>query len=107
MRIVALAMVMVICSTLMFLCLALPASASPATNSGCHGHHGPLPQPAHSCCYAAQQAPAALPVAPSPIGLTWFANRISAIDLGGPRADAVREVVIGSLPLPLPAILRV
>ena len=92
MRIAALGMAVVICCTLPSLCFALPAGASP----GCHGHHRPAPQPAHSCCYAAQQIPAVVPVAPSPVGLTCINHWSSAPETSGPRAGMVRAVAIGS-----------
>ena len=33
---------------------------------GCHGHRGPMPAPAHMCCYATHQALAAVRIATSP-----------------------------------------
>lgn len=64
-----LALVMLLCA-LPSLCLPLPSSiVQGATDmpGSCHGHRGPTPAPAHSCCYATHQALAVVQVTRSPV----------------------------------------
>jgi hypothetical protein len=61
-KVVATILLVVLGAPLM--CLALPAGIpSGTTAGGCHGHHGRLPLPIHSCCYAGPQAPAQIQIA--------------------------------------------
>lgn len=55
----------------------------------------PAPSPAHTCCFAAHQAPALTQFAPPPVALDAF-------DAVTVTADSVRESRLGvSVPVPL------
>src|SRR5919197_372639 len=55
-----------------------PASEMP---SGCHGNHGPMPSPAHTCCFAAHQVAAATPIAPSSVAPDTFESDLVNVAL--------------------------
>jgi hypothetical protein len=90
-----------------FALLAGNVSASQMTMSGgCHGH-SPMRSPAHSCCYADHQVPAAAPVAPPSVHIASVVECVSTAMV----VQSVNETVFGadtndSSP-PLPLVLRV
>jgi len=88
------------------LCFVWSPSTSLGTNSGCHGHHGPMPQPTHSCCYAADQVPA-VPVAPALIGTTCVVHRIIIPNLVAHRDGVASRIAADNPSPPLPAVLRI
>jgi len=59
------AVMLILVFTLPGLCAAV-SSVGAVKDSGCHGHHNPLP-PNHSCCYGTPQTTAVLVKACAPI----------------------------------------
>src|SRR5579872_4170039 len=103
--------------TLMFaistVCFASPMSAiapvsSGTPDGGCHGHQGPMPSPAHTCCFAVHQVPAATPIAPPPVALDAVASDLICALLVGESDAGIPAPVsaIGSSP-PLTTVLRI
>jgi hypothetical protein len=95
------------------MCFASPMSAITPVSSGmpeggCHGHHGPMPSPAHTCCFAAHQVPAATPIAPPPMAMDAVASDLIYDLLVGESDAGVPAPVslIGSSP-PLTTVLRI
>jgi hypothetical protein len=74
---------------------------------GCHGHHGPMPKPAHSCCYAEHQAPAAVLTAPVPVATPSVIAWISTSDTDTPQAGAILNVEARDSSPPLFTVLRI
>jgi len=97
---------MVINLALPGLCFVWSPSTSLGTNSECHGHQGPMPQPTHSCCYAARQLPA-VPVARALIGTTGVDHRIIVPNLAAHRDAVASRTAADNISPPLPAVLRV
>ncbi len=90
-------------------CLASSGSMV-GTPGGCPGNHGPTPMPfpAHSCCFAAHQIPAAGPIALFHAGLDARETDIvntAAVDQSH-HAEAARVPAVDTSP-PLSVVLRV
>jgi len=88
-----------------------PATMSMPMNSGttpggCHGHHGPMPPPTHSCCDS-HQVPAAVQIARAAVGLNFVAGWLGTADIIRPRTCAVRTMDTPDLCLPLSTVLRI
>ncbi len=72
--------------------LGQPGAKAPG---GCHGHDRPMSSPAHKCCVAAHQLPAATPVATVPISLDAVAGKV----ISGP--SIVEPAVAITIPVPV------
>lgn len=85
-----LALILMLTFGLSSVCFAVPAHVlipvSGDTPGGCHGHHGPMRPPVHSCCNAAHQFPAATPIAPLPAVLDSVGPCVTAPVDTQPRA---------------------
>ena len=92
--------------TLPAFCFVWMPGASLGTNSGGHGHHGPMPQPAHSCCYAAHQVPA-VPAARTLVGITCVVHWIIVPKLATPQDGLASEIAADNPSPPLLALLRI
>src|SRR5207245_11296775 len=79
-----LALMLVLTFGLSTACFALHGQLSALTTGqtpgGCHGHHGPMPQPAYSCCYAGPLMPAPVQLASSPVALLTALGSIACVD---------------------------
>jgi hypothetical protein len=105
-RIVALGMAVMACCTLPSQCFVLPGSASPAPR-GCHGHHSPAPQPAHSCCFIAHQYPSATQPAPSMPGLVCVSHSSGNPDRSSYPVAAIQRIFVSDASPPLASVLRI
>ena len=95
-------------STLCFASSVRTHSPTPdqENNSGCHGHHGPMPQPGHECCYDAHHTPAATPVATVPLVPGAVLSGIKPLG----RTDLLSELLRGEPNEPSaspPTVLRI
>lgn len=83
------------------------ATGTTSAPGGCHGHHGPMPQPAHACCYAAHQVPAATPIAPSPAALDSTIRWIAGFENSDGLNSGWATIESNDSSPPPPAILRI
>lgn len=77
---------------------------------GCHGHHGPMPQPSpvHRCCFAAHQVPAATSITPSPTSYDAVADYVtSSPSTGKPSAIVTLPFQVLDASPPLTTVLRI
>ena len=92
-------------------CVAFSVGTSTPGNSGtapggCHGHHGPMPKPTHSCCYATQAVPIPVQITRPLAALQTLSNIITFNLAATPTDLAVTEYSSDASP-PLFSILRI
>ena len=92
-------------------CLAPPigsfGSLSGANPGGCHGHHGPTPEPAHNCCFSGHQIPTTTSIGPSPVSLNAVTGHVaSTSSMGNPALTPVPVQTQATSP-PLTTVLRI
>lgn len=109
-----LAIVLTFVFSLSTVCFAFPVGSfgqlGGEAPGGCHGNRGPMPMPspAHSCCFAAHQVPAATSIAPSPMSLDAVADHVIGTPSAG-EPDAVITIPVEVLDTspPLTTVLRI
>jgi len=75
---------------------------------GCHGHHGPMHCPIHSCCYTQHPQPAALKTAASPQpAQNAMLRAIAMHDVGEPANCFTPKVDVEDSSPPLFPVLRI
>jgi len=106
-----LALMLVLTFGLSTACFALHGQLSAPTTGqtpgGCHGHHGPMPQPAHSCCYAGQQITAPVQFAPSPVALHTVVGSICGFDTAVSHSGIAPAVQENDSSPPSRSVLRI
>lgn len=91
-------------------CPELPSSVAAGTihvPGGCHGHRGPMPAPAHMCCYATHQALATVPIAASRVLLNVVLGCVSSPNCGRPQQHIPAAPGSSDVSPPLTTILRI
>jgi|SRR5579872_723388 hypothetical protein len=94
-------------------CFAFPAASVEQVSQaqgGCHGHHGPMPDPSplHTCCFAAHQVPAATSISAAPASLDATADHaISTLSIGEPDPAITTAAEMLNASPPLIAVLRI
>ena len=74
---------------------------------GCHDHRGPMPAPAHLCCYATHQALATVPIAASRVLLNVVLGCVSSPNCGRPQQHIPAAPGSSDGSPPLTTILRI
>ena len=104
------ALILMLVFTLPTVCVALTgsiASASGNMRGGCHGNHGPMRLPKHSCCYAGHQVPGPARTAPSLVALNVVAGRIETPENTQPETGTALTLIGNAFSPPLATVLRI
>ena len=91
-------------------CPEHPSSVAAGTipvPGGCHGHRGPMPAPAHMCCYATHQALAAVQIATSPVLLNVVLGCVANLDRSRSQQRVPAAARSSDVSPPLTTILRI
>jgi len=106
-----LALFLTVGSMLPVTCFALPSNVATGSGSmqgGCHGHHGPMHGPIHSCCYTQHPQQAALKTVASPRPvLSAVVGSIAMHDVVEPANRFIPRVDVQDSSPPLFAVLRI
>jgi len=101
---------LVVLGALLPVCPELPSSVAAGTThtpEGCHGHRGPMPAPAHACCYATHQALATVQVATFPVLLNVVLGCVSNPNRNRSRQHIPAAAYSSDVSPPLSTVLRI